>query len=172
MLLTAVAGLKWISQAHRSRTASDAWETHDGSMRLRIARYDEINPISGPGFYYVLESMPQGSHAWKEAMVERMIHDIPIPRDQLQFLGEGKACFYVHHVFAATTDGGATWAVWDALAEAKRAGFFTGGVFIKEVKVGPDGKGVIALVPRSVLAPPIPDALTTDYGMHWEFRER
>lgn len=95
-------------------------------------------------------------------------HDdsVVIPRRQVRFVNDKVGHFFMGWKYAATTDGGARWFVWNT--EKYLPGWECCNYkLIREVSVSPDGTGHMKLNPIPQRAGEMPELHTKDYGQHW-----
>jgi len=69
-------------------------------------------------------------------------------------------------MFAVTTDGGATWSVWDAKKDLPNWQCCNYGL-IKDVRLDSKGTGVMILNPIPQRRGEVPELHTNDFGRHW-----
>lgn len=91
--------------------------------------------------------------------------DTTIPRNQVRVVSEEAAYIFMEDKYAVTTNGGASWHVWnvkDGVSKIEYPGQF----FITEVAVNPDGTGTLTVVPRSSDRQAL-KLKTEDFGHSW-----
>ena len=144
---------------------TETWETGRASIKVRVENRAE-NFAWLPGAYYVFQSSPPGSNSWRGIMTFR--HDDPgsIPRENVRFVDERVGYVFMSWMFAVTTDGGATWSVWNAEKDLPNWDCCNYGL-IKEVRIGADGRGVMILNPIPQKRGEVPELRTNDFGQHW-----
>jgi len=143
---------------------NERWEASNGTFRVRVTAYAEENGGFVAGAYYVFESALVGSENWGTIMTVRHDDPVPIPREQVHFVNDQVGYAFMLYKYAVTTDGGASWFIWDAVERlpswrAHRA--FIGGVWLEQ-----DGMGKMVLTPLTGQAKAI-DLYTRDYGRNW-----
>ncbi len=134
--------------------------TENGSIKIRVENRAE-NWAWLPGAYYIFKSQLPGSNDWSEIMTFRDDDLGRIPRENVRFVNDKLGYVFMGWMYAVTTDGGASWSVWDGtkdLPEMDCCGY----ALIKDVRVASDGKGVMILN-RGV----VPELRTNDFGRHW-----
>ena len=144
----------------------DSKEINQNGVQIRILKYDGVPPLNF-GIHdacYVFQSRNH-EQAWKEFLRFRHDDPIPIPVEQVQVFGPGKALVYIGWMVAVTLDGGATWKVWNAerdLTSWKCCHFR----FIKRISMQPNGYGEMTFN-RIDRQSEFPLMTTADYGLHW-----
>ena len=144
---------------------TESWETSNQTFKLRVDRCAEENSFV-PGAYYVFQSAPSNSDAWREIMTFRHDDPVPIPREQVRFVNDRVGYAFMGWMSAVTTDGGASWSVWSAdkdLPKLQCCNY----QLIKDMRLEPDGTGVMILNPISQSRGEAPELRTKDYGRHW-----
>ena len=142
----------------------DRWQTGNAVFEIRVTEYEEKHfPLSK--FRYAFEANRRGSTDWREIMTARTDDDIPIPREQVRFLGDRAAYVFMTSKYAITTNGGDSWSVWEA-NEATVNLQYPGQAFIKEVNVKPDGSGALLLALLSG-EKQVRQFRTEDFGHSW-----
>jgi hypothetical protein len=146
---------------------AETWETSNGAIRVRVDRRYEENGGFVPGAYYVFRSAPAGSDNWSDIMTFRHDDPVPIPRDQVRFVNARVGFVFMGWMYAVTTDGGASWSVWDSFRDLPKWQCCTYRL-VKDVHLEPNGTGTmtISVIPDCCEA--VPQSLhTKDYGRHW-----
>ena len=139
------------------------WETSNESFKLRIRQFNEKVFLGLPGYYYAFEATDQNRpDQWREVASIRTDDDVGMPREQVRFVNPSVAYFFMGQIYVVTVDGGHTWYVWDVAKHPECDGF------IKAVRVGPDGTGVMTFDPIPNKGRQPPDLFTNDYGQHWQ----
>lgn len=111
----------------------------------------------------MFQAAPEGSKDWREIMSLRQDDPVPIPRNQIRFVNDQIGYIFMVYNYAITTDGGATWFVWNIVEDLP--GWHQNRVAIEEVQIAPDGKGVMMLT--SFSKQKAPNLYTEDYGRNW-----
>ena len=143
----------------------ETWETLNQSFKVRVDIHPEENAWVG-GAYYVFRSAPAGSDAWRGIMTFRHDDPVPIPHDQVRFVNDRVGYVFMGWMSAVTADGGATWYVWSAENDLPDWQCCNYGL-IKDMRVEPDGTGVMILDPIPNRRGEVPELRTKDYGQHW-----
>ena len=91
---------------------------------------------------------------------------IPLPKDQVRFVGDKTAYVFMGWMYAVTTDGGRTWSVWDAEKELPNC-TYCNYKLIRDVQLKPDGAGRMILNPTPNTPGAVSELRTRDYGRHW-----
>src|SRR5881397_328503 len=84
----------------------DKWETGNNNFRVRVVEYEEKHPVMLHRFNYVFETSPASANEWREVMDTWTDDDIPIPHENIRFLGDKIGYISMVEIFAATIDGG------------------------------------------------------------------
>ena len=143
----------------------ESWETSGQTLQIRVESHPEQNAIVG-GAYYVFRFAPKGSDAWRDIMTFRHDDPVPIPRDSVRFVDDQTAFVFMGWMYAVTTDGGASWSVWDAGRDLPNWQCCNYGL-ITDVNVHPDGSGTMVLNPITNRRGEVPQLHTKDFGRHW-----
>ena len=106
-----------------------------------------------------------GSNDWREVMIDQTDNSIPIPHDKVRFVNDQTAYLFLKSLFAATVDGGHTWAVWDAKKNVPDWECCNQ-AFIKDVSISTNGTGTMTLAPRFNDIK-VKELQTKDYGTTW-----
>ncbi|MBL8191984.1 MAG: hypothetical protein JNK38_28495 [Acidobacteria bacterium] len=141
----------------------ERWEVTGNAFRLRVIKYAERSFRLVGGAYYVFEIAAAGSGRWTEIMTVRHDDPDPIPREQVRIVNDQVGYVFMLSKYAATMDAGATWFIWDA--EKDFPDWQSNPVIIKEVRLAPDGTGIMTLT--SVASRQVRELHTKDYGRHW-----
>lgn len=143
----------------------ESQETHFGGIRVRIDAHHEVG-FWIPGQYYVFATRLAGSSQWREIMTFRHDDPVPIPKNNVRFVSDQTAFVFMGWMYAVTTDGGATWTVWDAEADLPNWVCCNYGL-IADARIAPDGTGVMTLAPIPHRSGEVPLLRTSDFGRHW-----
>lgn len=144
---------------------TESWQTSGQTFQLRVDVHSEQNTFV-PGAYYVFRSAPKGSDTWRDVMTFRHDDPVPIPRDNVGFVDDRTAFVFMGWMYAVTTDGGATWSVWDAghdLPNWQCCNY----QLITEVRLDANGIGTMTLNPIRDRRGEVPQLRTKDFGRHW-----
>ncbi|NOT58764.1 MAG: hypothetical protein HOP19_00925 [Acidobacteria bacterium] len=144
----------------------EVYDTANHSFRIRVSRYAERNGGLVPGAYYVFQSAPLNSEKWRDIMTFRHDDPNPIPRDQIRFVNDNVGYVFMGWMYAVTTDGGASWAVWDAQQDLPKWQCCNYRL-IGDVKLAADGLGTMTLNPIPERSGEVPQLYTRDYSRHW-----
>ncbi len=143
----------------------DRWQTSNAVFEIRVTEYEEKHfPLSK--FRYVFEASRRGSPGWREFMTARTDNDMPIPSKQVRFLSDRAAYLFMMDKYAITTNGGDSWSVWEA-NQATPNLQYPGQSFIKDVKVEPDGSGILQLA-FQLGEEKVKQFRTEDFGHSWK----
>lgn len=156
-------GCELLSKPHRGKTINERWETSNKVLRIRVTSYAEENGGFVPGAYYVFEATKLDSTNWQEVMTFRHDDPAPIPKDQVRFVNDEIAYFFMVYEYAITTDGGSTWLVRDIVTDLPD--WQQNRPSIKDIRIAPDGSGIMEL--RSSTNRQEGTRRTKDYGRHW-----
>lgn len=146
----------------------DHWETANKTFKVRITVYEEKNPVFLHHFNYVFETSHVATNEWRELIDTWTDDDIPIPHDSVRFVTDSIGYVTMGESFAGTTDGGRTWAIWDARKKIPDWQCCNQ-TFIKDLQVASDGKGQMILQPR-FHGLPTTTLYTNDFGVNWNPR--
>jgi hypothetical protein len=140
---------------------------------MRITAYREKGVIL-PGVVFVFRSAPANSDKWQDVLTVRGDEPIPIRRNQLSFVSDRTGYGFIGTYYLVTTNAGNDWSIWDAekrLLDAENQKQTNVTPYIEEVQMEPDGNGRLRFF-KSVSKPERgPDMFTSDYGLHWHFKE-
>src|ERR1043165_2671024 len=145
----AIVALKFFGPAQSSMgEIVESWETANQTFRVRIDLRPERASFAQvlAGAYYVFQSAPVGSNNWHEIMTFHHGDPVPIPREQVHFVNDRVGYIFMGWMYAVTTDGGATWSVWNAqndLSHWQCCNYR----LIKDVHLESDGTGIMTLNP-------------------------
>jgi photosystem II stability/assembly factor-like uncharacterized protein len=144
---------------------TDSFEKANNVFRIRVNQHPERGPSFLPGAYYVFQSADVASDNWQEVMIFRHDDPVEIPRNQVRFVNEQIGYVFMGWMYAVTTDGGRTWAVWNAEQALPRWICCPYGL-IKDVELSADGAGRMKLDTMPGRQE-VPELYTQDYGRHW-----
>lgn len=142
------------------------WETASKLFKIRVTAYDEKGVFLS-GTYYVFESARVDSDNWREFMTLRHDDRPKIPKDQLRFVNDRIGYVFMGWMYGATTDGGNSWSIWDATRDVPDWQWSKYGV-VRDVRIEPDGSGVMLLKPIADPNIKAPTFRTHDFGRHWQ----
>lgn len=158
------AGCDLLSKPRQGKKINERWESSNRSLKIRVTSYAEENGGLVPGAYYVFEATRADSTNWQEVMTVRHDDPVPIPKDQIRFVNDDLAYFFMVYKYAITTDGARSWVVRDIVTDLPDWQQYRPS--IKDIVISPDGSGKMELT-SSTNRPAAP-LLTRDYGRHWE----
>lgn len=135
-----------------SPTFKMAWEVRDGSL------------FDHDGIDVIFKSAPTGSDEWRQVTKSWTDEPTATPhRDCMRFIDSRTGYLFHNEKYAVTTDGGQSWAVWDAERKMQARS-----CFIQEVKVESDGRGSMTLECSRIHDTYGSYGLSTDdYGRSW-----
>lgn len=166
-LLTVVGGCTFFAGQTRVRGAVlEKWETENRGIKIRVTSYEETG-ANVNGAYYQFESAPSGSNDWREIITFRDDEQPKIPSDQVRFVNDRIGYIFMGWVYAVTTDGGASWSVWDATHDLPNWQCCNYKL-IQDVMITEQGNGVMRLNPIENRRGEVPKLRTNDYGKHWQ----
>ncbi len=123
------------------------WETSNNAFRVRVREYEDPSSIWLPRYLFEFASTTVGSDEWREIITDVADNDVPIPRDRVRFVNERVGYVFFRRKFAATSDGGLSWAVWD-VSEHVPEWECCNQAFIEDVVIAADGTGTMRLKAR------------------------
>lgn len=150
----------------------DQIEVTNQSFKIRITAYAEKGVIL-PGVYFVFRSAPANSEKWRDVLTVRGDEPVPIRRNQLGMVSDRTGYGFISTYYLVTTNAGNDWTIWDAQKhipddEYQRTNLSP---YIEEVQMQPDGNGRLRLGKYFSKRERGPDLFTSDYGLHWDFKE-
>lgn len=166
VIIPVVSGCDLLSRPRRGDKVNERWETSNEVFKVRVTSYAEESAGFVGGAYYVFESASVESDNWREIMTFRHDDPIPIPRDQVQFLGDKTAYVFMGWMYAVTTDGGSAWSLWNAETELPKWKCCNYKL-IRNVQIRPNGVGTMRLDPIPERQGEVPELHTKDYGFNW-----
>ncbi len=143
----------------------DTKEISNGTFNVRITARHETGVYLG-GAYYIFETAPPNSNAWREFVWLRMDDPHPIPDGLFQFVSNSIGYTHTGYKYVVTLDAGGTWNYWEpdkSLPPDWQYSFR----YIKDVRIEPNGTGVLHLYPFPDKNTKVPNLKTKDYGQHW-----
>lgn len=134
------------------------------NFNLRVTAYYEKGFfLPTPGAFYTYQYQIGTGEDWYEITTFRHDDQIVIPRNQLCSVNSNIAYFYIGWIYGITTDGGKTWAIWDA--EKDLDGWQPANYsLIEDIQLSGDGKGIMYLNPIRFSSEKL---LTEDFGRTW-----
>ncbi len=163
-----VSAFALFQRPKRSNRIEEQWQTTNGAIDIRVTAYGEENAGADAGAYYVFESMRSGSNHWQHITTFRHDDPVPIPREQVVFVDDQTAYFFMGWMYAVTTNRGSSWSIWTAekdLPNWECCNY----KLIREVMIEKDGTGLMKLKPIADRRGEVPDLRTKDYGRHCSF---
>ncbi len=157
---TCVAGIEGCAHG----TVADVWEPATHGVRVRIQKWQTFPSIVPMYSYFSVESAVPGSNRWHELLFWRQdVADTPIPKEHLEIIDDRTSYAFARSKYVVTTNGGETWAEWDALKQSPQSvrGAIAG------VQVLRNGTGRMMTVHYSNWGGAPRFLTTTDYGVHW-----
>ena len=146
----------------------EAREAETATQRVRIEAREEIcGGYCLPGAYYAfLSSARDSSGRWRKIMTFRHDDPVPIPRDNIHFVGDRIAYVFMGWMYAVSTDNGTNWTVWNAQEELPEWECCNYGR-VKSVDLAADGTGTMTLKTIPDRNGEVPALFTTDFGKRW-----
>lgn len=144
------------------------WESSEKPFKVKIDMHIErggFMPAATAGAYYVFYSNSARSSDWREVMTFRHDDPIPIPDNQVRYVTDEVAYFFIGPFFAITQDSGESWRTLNAYKNIQNIQCCYYGV-IDDIQLQPDGTGMLRLDPKAVSG--ITELKTQDFGLHWE----
>ena len=163
-LVSVATSCKILSGPHMG-DITESFETSNQTFKLRVDRHAEVGGFGPAGAYYVFRSAPVGSDAWHDIMTFRHDDPNPIARDQVRFVNDQVGFVFMGWMYAVSTDGGASWSVWDSARELPKWQCCNYQL-IQNVNIESDGTGTMSLhvIPDHG---DVPRLRTKDFGHHW-----
>lgn len=153
---------------------NEQWDVSNGIFTIRVQNYRSVPYFKSS--YFVFQSAAVGSASWRE--VAAYPYDgseitIPMPSDQVRFVGSDIGYFSLESIFAVTTDRGLNWTVWRPgewrSSEASGDAYFQPWR-LEDVVINSDGSGSAKLwvdYDRVRESKVYRKAATKDYGRQW-----
>jgi hypothetical protein len=166
LALCTAAGVVLLHARPRIGASFENWTDDSGTFPIRVTAYNEagIGPV--PSAYYKFESGNASKTQWREIATFR--HDDPllIPREQVRRIDDKVAYLFMGWMYAVTTDGGQSWAVWSA--ERDLPGWQCCNYrLIGDVALNGDGTGTMTCNVIDSARGEVPKLLTRDFGRTW-----
>ena len=149
---------------HRPKKIVETWKTSNGNIKVRVLAY-YLEGVDPAGVYYTFQSYDPNWSEWQPIMTFRQDQSIRIPADSVVFLTNTTAYVMMGSMYAATTDSGANWSVWDAERDFEM-GRWCEHWLIGHVEIAANGNGTMKLSPSAQLSE---TSLlhTSDFGRNW-----
>jgi len=151
----------------------DQRELANESFKMRITALKEKG-VFLPGVYFVFRSAPVKSDKWQDVITVKGDEPISIRRQQLGFVAPRIGYGFIGSHYMVTTNAGNDWSTWDAEKQLlddeyqKRNNLSP---YIEEIQIQPDGTGRMRLRKYFSERERGSDLFTSDYGLHWYFKE-
>jgi hypothetical protein len=143
----------------------DTWEARSSVLTVRVQKFDEWFFGSAPtSSAFSFDVQDRLSHQWRPLLKWGVDGDLPIQREQVQFVTDSIVYAFGNAHYAVTTDGGSTWSDWDAMKALPAA---TRIAIIKYVRVSGDGTGRMEVWRATKETSGLLELATTDFGVHW-----
>jgi len=153
-----------------ARTTIETWETQNDIFKVRATCYEIADErITPKGFYYTFGYRlvkPKGSDDWSDIFTIRQDQMASIPHNQVRFINDRTGYLFMGWIYAVTTDGAKTWHKWDADRDLPNWRCCDPSL-IRDVKIWPDGNGMMQLNASNLPAEISETLYTQDYGKHW-----
>lgn len=154
------------SHARQGNRINEKWETTNNTFKVQITAYAEENRGFVGGAYYLFRSAEDNSESWNDIMTFRHDDPVPIPREQVRFVNDRIGYVFMGWMYAATTDGGRSWSVWDARKDLPDWSCCNYRL-IQDVRMQLDGVGRMTLNPIPGRPAEASELETQDYGQSW-----
>jgi len=150
---------------YRPREVLETWEFLIQKNNIRVQAYN-LKHIDPHGVYYAFEYLDERYGEWYGIFTFQQPDQVPIPRRHIRSVSEQVSFIFMGWMYAVTTDGGQTWSLWDAEYDLP---MWHGRDydFIKDVKIEPDGSGIMKVGPLFHHAREVDELYTKDYGQTW-----
>ena len=142
------------------------WQVGNEAFDVQVDAYSEKGVGFVSGAYYVFTARSRAAGTWHEVMTFRHDDTVPIPREQIRLVTDKIGFIFMGWMYAATTDSGQNWSVWDARSDLANWQCCNYGL-INEVSLQPNGTGKMILDPIKGRRGEVPKLCTTDFGRHW-----
>jgi hypothetical protein len=139
----------------------DSWQTTNNHFKIKITAYDEEGAYLS-GTYYGFSSSKADEDEWQEFLVIRHDDRPDVSRDQIRFVNDRVGYVFIGGQFAASTDAGATWSIWDAKTELVNKKYGP----IKDVQMTEEGMGEMIISPIEKEEEEI-KLKSSNYGREW-----
>jgi hypothetical protein len=148
------------------RRLTESWEADNKSFKIFAIAYDLLMNVRPSSKYYTFSYAPTGSSEMQSIFTIRQDDTVPIPRNQVRFIGDQIGYVFMGWIFAVTTNGGKTWHKWDAESEMSNWQCCDPNL-IQTVEIGVDGLGSMVLKAYPQRPGEVLTLRTDDYGQHW-----
>jgi len=144
----------------------EKWEVSNQRFRVRVQAFEE-NSQWLTGGYILFESSPVAKEDWHKIMEFRHDDPVPIPRQNIRFIGDDVGYVFLGWKYAVTTDAGRTWTEWSCEKDLPQWLWLCSDYgLIKSVELSSGGLGKMILRPANT-AQVVPTFVTEDFGKHW-----
>jgi hypothetical protein len=143
----------------------ESYEATNNHFKIKITAIAEEG-VYLPGTYYGYSSSKAHEDGWHEFMVIRHDDRPEVPRDQVRFVGDRVGYVFMGVQYAASTDEGETWNIWDAKTVLVNKKYGP----IKDVQMTGDGRGEMTISPIEKGEEEI-RLKTSNYGREWIVRQ-
>ena len=155
--------------ASRPGRVTSSWETAAAPIRIRVLRLAEEHGGFVSGAYYRFQATIPNTSTWRDVITFRHDDPVEIPKDQVRVQSDRIAYFFMGWAYAVTTDGGASWSIWNAEHDLPGWQGFNYRL-INDVRLESTGTGTMSLNVFPGRAGEIPALFTNDFGKHWSAR--
>lgn len=160
-MLGVVVALTVSCQATYRMTPMESYLASNGAFSIDVRTFQENSQFL-PGMLYVYYSI-EDDGTRTEILRFRVDDPGPIRKESVVFVSDRVAFISIGWIFASTSDGGETWAIWDAAKNLD--GWECCSPQIGSVSIRTDGRGEMTLIGNS---PEKSFVLQTDnYGRNW-----
>jgi photosystem II stability/assembly factor-like uncharacterized protein len=142
VLPSALLHLFFQSGPPRRGNPIESYEATNNHFKIKITAYVEEG-VYLLGTYYRYSSSKANEDDWQEFMVFRHDDRPEVPRDQVRFVNDRVGYVFIGGQFAASTDAGETWNIWDAKRVLVNKKYGP----IKDVEMTGDGRGEMTISP-------------------------
>jgi len=166
VLLSTLIPLLSCGRPHPADRPSDVTTVSGPEFTIKVSTFPEKSGGFVPGVYYRFESLSGTTGRSVSVMQFRHDDDVPIPRENIRFLGPKIAFLFMGWKYAVTTDGGTQWHVWNAETDLPEWQCCNYGL-IRTVELSTSGAGKMVLKPIAGRRGEVPELVTSDFGRHW-----
>jgi hypothetical protein len=141
-------------------------EVPGSAFTVRLSAFHEENSWPVAGAYYRFESLLHDGKGSVKAMEFRHDDPVPLPSQNVRFVTRDVAFLFMGWKYAVTTDGGKSWAVWNAETDLPNWQCCNYQL-IGNVEVRGNGVGQMSLRPIPGRRGEVNQLFTSDFGRHW-----
>jgi hypothetical protein len=145
-----------------SRYARHVYVASNNRFRIRVRMFPEQGIGFVLGAYYVFDSAATNSDKWVHILTSKEDDPDPIHRERIRLVNENVAYVFMPRDFAVTTNGGASWKVWNITRDLE--GWHDHRSSITDVNIYLNGRGTMKL---AIVGNRQGELHTTDFGYHW-----